>query len=110
MSTLPHRCLSSTTFVVEEVKIRRPVRAKGHSAEGTASGVGLGPRRSRGWRNLSRLDWRKRQGMTLRYVHAPDPKVVVSARGQEWSYPWDTAVLDILADVCNRTENRRHDH
>jgi hypothetical protein len=37
-------------------------------------------------------------------LHGPDPKVVVSARGAEWVYDWDTALLDVLADVCNRRE------
>jgi hypothetical protein len=107
MSTLPNARLSSTTFEVETVKIKRPVRAKGPSAEGTASGVGLRPTAGRGWRNLKRLDWRRWQGMRLRYVHAPDPKVIVNARGREWTYDWDVALLDVLADVCNRTEGRR---
>jgi hypothetical protein len=40
--------------------------------------------------------------MRLRYSHGADPHVVVNARGREWSYPWDTAVLDILRDVTNR--------
>lgn len=102
MSTLPNACLSSTTFEVEEVKIKRPVRDKG-TAGGSAKAdrpPQSGP--ARGWRSLSRLDWRKWQGMRLRYVHTPDPKVVVNARGREWSFDWDTAILDVLRDVTNR--------
>lgn len=103
MSTLPNRCLSSTTFPVEEVKIRRPARATGNSAAGTlsASVPGTGTP-SRGWRGLKRLDWRRWQGLRIRYSHGRDPHVVVNARGREWSYAWDTAVLDILRDVTNR--------
>ena len=63
--------------------------------------------RARGWRHLARLDWRKTQGVRLRYVHGPDPKVLVEARGCEWLYDWDVALLDVLADVTNRTEGRR---
>jgi hypothetical protein len=96
MSTLPHVCSTSTTYPVESVTIRRPRRA-----------IVKGPERSedstpRGWRGLKRLDWRKWQGMRLRYYHGQDPHVVVNARGREWSYPWDTAVLDILRDVTGR--------
>lgn len=103
MSTLPNRCLSSTTFTIEEVKIRRPARAQVSSAAGTASGqrqTGNGDRR--GFRGLKRLDWRRWQGMRLRYSHGSDPHVIVNARGREWSYAWDTAVLDILRDVTGR--------
>ena len=57
---------------------------------------------ARGWRGLQRLDWRKWTGMRLRYVHSADPRVVVNARGREWSYPWDVALLDVLRDVTNR--------
>jgi hypothetical protein len=103
MSTLPNRCLSSTTFDVEEVKIRRPARAKGSSAAGTAfRGVALGATPLRGWRGLKRLDWRKWTGVRIRYSHGRDPHVIVNARGREWAYAWDTAVLDILRDVTNR--------
>jgi len=103
LSTYPNRCLSSTTFVVEEVKIRRPARAQRHSAEGaTLRGVALGATPPRGWRGLKRLDWRKWTGMRLRYSHGRDPHVIVNARGREYAYAWDTAVLDILRDVANR--------
>jgi hypothetical protein len=103
MSTLPNRCLSSTTFLVEEVKIRRPARAQVSSAAGTAfAGVGLRPTPLRGWRGLKRLDWRKWTGVRLRYQHGRDPYVIVNARGREWAYTWDTAILDILRDVANR--------
>jgi hypothetical protein len=103
MSVYPNGRLSSTTFVVEEVKIRRPVRAKGTGAEGDHDrGVGLAPRSKAGWRGLKRLDWRRWQGMRLRYSHGADPHVVVSARGREWSFTWDTAILDVLRDVANR--------
>jgi hypothetical protein len=40
--------------------------------------------------------------MRLRYQHGADPQVVVNARGREWAYPWDTAILDVLRDVTNR--------
>lgn len=111
MSTLPNISLSSTTFDVEEVKIRRPRRAKSATAAGRPSALpdaekpgaaNWSPKPTRGWRNLTRLDWRRPQGMTLQYRHGDDPQVVVKARGREWSYPWDTAVLDILRDVTNR--------
>lgn len=103
MSTYPNKCLTSTTFVVEEVKIRRPVRAKGAAAEGHVSGgVALRATVGRGWRGLKRQDWRKWNGMRLRYQHGADPQVVVNARGREWAYPWDTAILDVLRDVTNR--------
>ena len=103
MSTLPNRCLSSTTYEVEEVKIRRPVRAKGSAAAGVRSpGVAVSATPSRGWRGLKRLAWRRWQGIRLRYHHAPDPRVIVSARGREWSYAWDTALLDVLRDVTQR--------
>jgi len=101
MSTLPIRCSASTTFAVEEVKIRRPARAKvqgGRTPLGGPSADGPG----RGWRNLTRLDWRRWTGIRLRYSHGADPHVIVRARGREWSYPWDIALLDVLADVCNR--------
>lgn len=26
----------------------------------------------------------------------------VQARGREWLYDWDVALLDVLVDVCNR--------
>jgi hypothetical protein len=63
----------------------------------------------RAWRFATRLDWRKPTSVTLRYLHAPDPQVEVKARGHSQRYPWDTAILDILADVCNRSENRRRE-
>lgn len=28
--------------------------------------------------------------------------VRVEARGREWLYDWDVALLDVLSDVCNR--------
>lgn len=106
MSTLPNVHSSSTSFDVEHVKIKRPVRAKGAEREGARRGAELVSGFARGWRGLSRLDWRKWQGMRLRYVHAPDPRVIVNARGREWSYAWDVAILDVLADVANRSEGR----
>lgn len=103
MSTLPNRCLSSTTFYWEDVKIRRPVRATGETAGASRQASPVDPRPTlKGWRGLKRLDWRRWQGMRLRYSHGRDPHVIVSARGREWSYAWDTAVLDILRDVANR--------
>lgn len=106
MSTLPNVCASSTTFITEEVKIRRPAGPKetARAERGPqASGV---PPVPRGWRDLTRRDWRKVQGLRMRYVHGPDPQVEIEARGRVWRYAWDTAVLDILADVCNRGEGR----
>jgi len=94
LSILPNMHLSSTTYVVEEVKIRRPRRAQGAAVSGANV--------ARGWRGLTRLDWRKRTHMTLEYVHGAHPRVKVTARGREWLYDWDQAVLDILRDVCNR--------
>lgn len=96
MSNIANRRLSSTTFEVEEVKIRRPVRAKGKQRARAAQASPLG------WRGLSRKDWRAWQGVRLRYSHGANPCVIVNARGREWAYYWDTAVLDILRDVCNR--------
>lgn len=107
MSTLPHRCLSSTTFVTEEVKIKRPVRAKVTGRQDAEGGPSAPPVVPAGWRRLRRLDWRRFVGVRLQYVHGADPKVRVFARGCEWTYAWDTAVLDVLADVCNRQEGRR---
>ena len=103
MSTYPNGRLSSTTFTTEEVKIRRPARAKG--AAGGADIPGLAPAAGkvpRSWRGMKRLDWRKWVGVRIRYSHGQDPHVVVNSRGREWAYPWDTAVLDILRDVTNR--------
>lgn len=103
MSTYPNGRLSSTTFEVETVKIRRPVRAKSTAPQAPLSGVPSGnPTPLRGWHGLKRLDWRKWQGMRVRYSHGQDPHVVVSARGREWAYPWDTAIIDIVRDVANR--------
>lgn len=103
MSTLPNRCLSSTTFEVEEVKIRRPARAQREQPARGGSRAPSDPRAAlKGWRGLTRKDWRRWQGMRVRYSHGADPHVIVNARGREWSYAWDTAVLDILRDVCNR--------
>lgn len=104
MSTLPNRCLSSTTFAVEEVKIRRPAgpKAQRERSEHRSPGVAVSATPLRGWRGLKRLDWRKPVPMRLRYSHGRDPYVVVEARGREWAYPWDMAVLDILRDVANR--------
>jgi len=107
MSTLPNTCLSSTTLPVEHVKIRRPARARRDSAEGTTvEKVIPGGRAGRAWRFAERLDWRKPTTVKLRYVHGRDPGVEVRARGHVQIYPWDSAVLDILADVCNRREGR----
>jgi hypothetical protein len=103
MSTYPNRCLSSTTYAVEEVKIRRPARAQREQpARGASRAPSLGLATGRGWRGLKRLDWRRWQGLRIRYSHGRDPHVVVNARGREWSYAWDTAILDILRDVANR--------
>lgn len=63
----------------------------------------------RAWRFATRTDWRKPTTVTLRYLHGPDPKVEVRARGHVDRYAWDTAVLDILADICNRAEGRQGD-
>ena len=106
MSTLPHTCLSSTTFETEEVKIKRPVRAGVAARAQRVPLAGGRGRFMRAWRFAKRLDWRKPITVQLRYVHAPDPQVEVRARGHVDRYPWDTAVLDILADVCNRSEGR----
>lgn len=94
MSTAPNVRLSSTTYEVEEVKIRRPRRAQGRSVSEANS--------LRGWRRLPRLDWRKPTGLRMRYVHGPDPKVEVEARGRVFRYDWDVAILDVLRDVTNR--------
>lgn len=106
MSTLPNVRLSSTTYDVEYVKIKRPRRAQRDSANAVSTAPST-PAVRRGWFGLPRLDWRRKQGIRLSYVHGADPRVKVEARGREWLYDWDTAVLDILADVCNRTEHRR---
>ena len=105
MSTLPNMCLGSTTFEPETVKIKRPRRAQSAAAEGVLSAFKSSPV-PRGWRKLARLDWRKAQSVRIRYSGGSDPHVVVQARGAEWSYPWDTCLLDVLADVCNRPEHR----
>lgn len=102
MSTQPNTHLSSTTYAVEEVIIRRPAGPKGQRR--SSPEAGSAPLRfARGWRGLPRKDWRLPQGMTLRYVHGVDPKVEVYARGRTWSFDWDTAVLDILSAVTNRS-------
>lgn len=98
MSTLPNLRLSSTTFETETVKITRPRRAQSDRVSEANSTPGP----ARGWRGLARLDWRKRVGVRLSYVHGPDPKVRVEARGREWLYDWDVALLDVLSDVANR--------
>lgn len=98
MSILPNIRLTSTTFEIEEVKIRRPVRAQGTAANAVS------PRR--GWRGLTRLDWRRPVGMKLRYIHGAHPTVEVEARGRTWRYDWDVAILEILSDVANRAGDR----
>jgi hypothetical protein len=102
MSTLPNTRLSSTTYDVEIVKIRRPVRAKGTAAEGVVKALSPDRRIGRPWRVLKRLDWRQKTAVVLRYKHGDDPRVEVTARGYTTSYPWDTAILDILRDITNR--------
>lgn len=110
MSTLPNRCLSSTTFDVETVTIRRPRRGEvtgggPGSAGPTAAGGNAGRARAkalRAWRFATRLDWRKPIAVHLSYELRPDPVVVVRARGHVQRYPWDTAILDILSDIANR--------
>jgi len=97
MSIAPNVRLSSTTYVVEEVKIRRPARAKGIRVSAANS--------LRGWRGLPRLDWRKPMGLRVTYVHGSNPRVKVEARGREWLYDWDVALLDVLADVANRASD-----
>lgn len=95
--------LSSTTYDVEEVIIRRPAGPRGTAgARRTPSPVGRPLGTLGGWRGLKRLDWRRWQGLRVRYSHGQCPYVIVNARGREWAYPWDTAVLDILRDVTNR--------
>ena len=98
MSTLPNVRFSSTTYVIEEVKIRRPRRAQGDRV----SEANSAPRPTRGWRSLGRLDWRKPVGVRLTYIHGADPRVRVEARGRTWDYDWDVALLDVLSDVTNR--------
>lgn len=94
MSILPNVRLTSTTYELEEVKIRRPRRAQGRSMSEANS--------IRGWRGLTRLDWRRKQHLTMRYVHGSHPRVEVEARGRIYVYDWDVAVLDILRDITNR--------
>jgi hypothetical protein len=91
MSTLPNVRTTSTTFEVETVKIRRPVRAK----ESVRSS-------GRGWWGLPRRDWRRPVTLQVQYRHGADPKVKVTARGREWVYDWDVALLDVVSDVNNR--------
>lgn len=98
MSIIPNLRSSSTTFELETVKIRRPRRAQEHRVSAANSMTALG----RGWRGLARLDWRKPVKVTLHYSGGSEPHVVVRARGREWAYAWDTALLDVLADVANR--------
>ena len=95
MSILPNVRLTSTTYEVEEVKIRRPVRAKGTALSEAK------PRR--GWRHLARLDWRKPVGVRLSYRHGAHPTVLVEARGSQWVYDWDVPILEVLEDVANRS-------
>lgn len=94
MSILPNIRFTSTTYEVEEVKIRRPRRAQGDS--------GRAQRGLRGWRGMPRLDWRKPVGVRLSYSGGSHPMVKVEARGREWLYDWDVALLDVLRDVTSR--------
>lgn len=98
MSIIPNIRLSSTTYPVEEVKIRRPRRAQ---SDRVSEANSLSQPR-RGWRGLSRLDWRRPVGVRLSYVSGSHPRVKVEARGREWLYDWDVALLDVLSDVANR--------
>jgi hypothetical protein len=110
MSTLPNECLSSTTYDVEVVKIKRPRRAQVPSASeaSTAGGsIELTPGRQRAkalraWRFAKRLAWRKPVDLKVHVSTGNDPMVIVRARGHVQRYPWDTAILDIISDVCNR--------
>jgi hypothetical protein len=96
VSTVPHICSTSTTFDVVTVTIRAPRRAQvAQPPQATSPAF-------RGWRGLKRLDWRKPHGLTMRYRHGQDPYVVVNARGREWAFVWDTAILDVLRDICGR--------
>lgn len=79
----------------------------GTAAEVERVSIGNRMRGLRAWRFAKRLDWREPITVTLRYVHGADPKVEVRARGHKQSFPWDVALLDVLAEVCNRTEGRR---
>jgi len=98
VSVTPNVRLSSTTFELEEVKIRRPRRGQGNRVSAANTLVSS----SRGWRRLARLDWRKPVGVRLSYSGGANPMVRVEARGREWLYDWDVALLDVLSDVCNR--------
>lgn len=86
--------LVSTTYELEDVKIRRPRRGQGRSVSEANS--------TRGWRGLARLDWRKPITVTMRYQHGAEPYVEVRCRGRSYAYPWDVSILDVLRDVNNR--------
>lgn len=98
MSVFPITRSTSTTYTTEDVKIRRPAGHRGDRVSEANSSAQ--PRR--GWRGLSRLDWRRPVAVRISYVNGPHPRVKVEARGREWLYDWDVAVLDILSDVANR--------